>query len=161
MHFTLERPCHSEALMTKTGRPRYKLLPHMTDAYVEVHATTLAAVFEESAFAMFDVMTDPTAVKSEFTDHFEVVAHDRISLLHDWLEQLLLKFDLDGKVYSKFKVERIEEQNEDVRLVAKAQGGTFERGRHPAKVEIKAVTFHRMEVGATGNGYTARYILDL
>jgi SHS2 domain-containing protein len=159
--FTSECLCHSEALMTKTARPRYRLLPHMSDAYVEVHATTVVAVFEESAFAMFDVMTDPTAIKPEFTDCFEVVAHDRIALLHDWLEQLLLKFDLDGKVYSKFKVERIEEQNDDLRLVAKAQGGTFERGRHPAKVEIKAVTFHRMEVKATGNGYIARYILDL
>ena len=118
----------SKTLMPKQRRSRHKLLPHMTDAYVEVHAPTLAAVFEESAFAMFDVMTDPTAIKSEFTDQFEVTAHDRISLLHDWLEQLLLKFDLDGKVYSRFHVEKIEEQNENVRLVAEAQGGIFERG---------------------------------
>jgi SHS2 domain-containing protein len=110
---------------------------------------------------MFDVMTDPTAVKSEFTDQFDVTAHDQVSLLHDWLEQLLLKFDLDGKVYSRFHVEKIEEQNENVHLVAEAQGGIFVSGRHPAKVEIKAVTYHRMEVSAARKGYVARYILDL
>ena len=147
--------------MTKTGRPRYKLLPHMSDAYVEVHATTVAAVLEESAFAMFDVMTDPTAVKSEFTDHFEVVAHDRVSLLHDWLEQLLLKFDLEGKVYSKFKVESIEERNDDLCLVAKAQGGIFERGRHPAKVEIKAVTYHELKIEEKDGGFAATIIFDV
>ena len=159
--FTYERGCHAEALMTKQGRPRYRLLPHMADAYVEVHAPTLAGVFEESAFAMFDVMTDPTVIKLEFTDQFEVIAHDLVSLFHDWLEQLLLKFDLDGKVYSRFQMEKIEEPNGNVHLVAKAQGGIFERGRHPAKVEIKAVTYHRMEVRKAGRGYVARFILDL
>jgi SHS2 domain-containing protein len=133
----------------------------MTDAFVEVQAPTLAGVFEEAAFAMFDVMTDPTAIERSFVDQFEVTSHDEISLFHDWLEQLLLKFDLDGKVYSVFHVEKIDTQNENLCLAAKAQGGLFERGRHPAKVEIKAVTYHRMEVRATPEGYVARYILDL
>ena len=147
--------------MTKSGHLRYRLLPHMTDAFVEVQAPTLAGVFEEAAFAMFDVMTDPTAIERSFVDQFEVTSHDEISLFHDWLEQLLLKFDLDGKVYSVFHVEKIAPQNENLCLAAKAQGGLFERGRHPAKVEIKAVTYHRMEVRATPEGFVARYILDL
>jgi len=147
--------------MTKSGHLRYRLLPHMTDAFVEVQAPTLAGVFEEGAFAMFDIMTDPTAIERSFVDQFEVTSHDEISLFHDWLEQLLLKFDLDGKVYSVFHVEKINPQNENLYLAAKAQGGLFERGRHPAKVEIKAVTYHRMEVRATPEGYVARYILDL
>jgi len=159
--FTYERECPPRALMTKNGHRRYRLLPHMTDAYVEVQAPTLAGVFEEAAFAMFDVMTDPTLVERSLVDEFEVASHDDISLLHDWLEQLLLKFDLDGKVYSVFHVEKIEKRGGNLCLVAKAQGGLFERGRHPAKVEIKAVTYHRMEVGATSKGYVARYILDL
>ena len=133
----------------------------MTDAFVEVQAPTLAGVFEKAAFAMFDVMTDPTAIERSFVDQFEVTSHDEISLFHDWLEQLLLKFDLDGKVYSVFHVEKIDTQNENLCLAAEAQGGLFERGRHPAKVEIKAVTYHRMEVRATPEGYVARYILDL
>jgi SHS2 domain-containing protein len=133
----------------------------MTDAYVEVQASTLTATFEDAAFAMFDVMTDASAVGSELTDDFEVIAHDEISLLHDWLEQLLVKFDLEGKIYSRFEVEKIDTQNGDLRLVAKAHGGLFRRGTHPAKVEVKAVTYHRMEVRATGDGYVARYILDL
>ena len=159
--FTCERKCPAGVHMAKRERLRYKLLPHMTDAYVEVHARTLNAVFEEAAFAMFDVMTDPTAAKPEFTDAFEVAAHDQVSLLHDWLERLLLQFDLDGKVYSRFQVEKIEDRNGELCLVAKAQGSLFEKGRHPAKVEIKAVTYHRMEVRTTENGYVARYIVDL
>jgi len=147
--------------MTKQDRQQYKLLPHMGDAYIEVRAPNLAGVFERAAFAMFDVMTDPTAIKSEFTDQFEVTAHDRISLLHDWLEQLLVKFELDDKVYSTFQVEEIKEQDERGCLSAKARGGFFKRGHHPAKVEIKAVTYHRMEIVTTARGYVARYILDL
>ena len=73
----------------------------------------------------------------------------------------MLKFDLDGKVYSIFHVEKIKAQNGNLCLIAESQGGLFERGRHPAKVEIKAVTYHRMEVKQTRKGYVARYILDL
>jgi SHS2 domain-containing protein len=133
----------------------------MTDAYIEVQAPTLSAVFEDAAFAMFDVMTDPAAIAPEFTDQFDVTAHDEVALLHDWLEQLLLKFDLDGKVYSRFNVEKIETQNRNLHLVANARGGLFQSGRHPAKVEIKAVTYHRMEVKSIRKGYLVRYILDL
>ena len=147
--------------MKNQDRARYKLLPHMTDAYIEVQAATLTAVFEDAAFAMFDIMTNPAAVDLEFTDRVEVTAHDKVALLHDWLEQLLLKFDLDGKVYSRFHVEKIEAQDGNLRLAASAQGGLFQRGRHPAKVEIKAVTYHRMEVKTDAKGYLARYILDL
>lgn len=142
-------------------RPRYKLLPHTTDAYVEVQARTLKAAFENAAFAMFDIMTDPVAVGSDITDRFEVTTHDEISLLHDWLEQLLLNFDLDAKVYSRFNVEKIEAQDGGLHLAATAQGGLFQRGRHPGKVEVKAVTYHRMEVKKTSKGYLVRFILDL
>jgi len=147
--------------MRKESRPRYKLLPHTTDAYVEVHAPSLTGVFGAAAFAMFDVMTDPAAIKPEFTDQFDITAHDEVSLLHDWLEQLLLKFDLDGKVYSRFDVKKIETHNGELHLMAEAQGGIFQRGQHPAKVEVKAVTYHRMEVTSNRRGYVARYILDL
>ena len=133
----------------------------MSDAYVEVQAPTLNAAFEDAAYAMFDVMTNPAAVSVQFTDRFEITAHDQVSLLHDWLEELLLKFDLDGKVYSRFDVEKIETRKGDWRLVASAGGGLFQIGQHPAKVEIKAVTYHRMEVRATRKGYLARYVLDL
>jgi len=147
--------------MSAQRRRRYRLLPHTTDAYVEVRARSLNAAFEDAAFAMFDIMTDPLAVGTEFTDQFDVSAHDEVSLLHDWLEQLLLKFDLEGKVYSRFEIGKIESEKGGLRLVAKADGGIFRRGVHPAKVEVKAVTYHRMEVKPGGDGYVARYILDL
>jgi len=147
--------------MKRENRPRYKLLPHTTDAYVEVHAPSLTGVFEAAAFAMFDIMTDPAVINPEFTDQFDIRAHDEVSLLHDWLEQLLLKFELDGKVYSRFRVKKIQGCNGELRLMAEAKGGIFQRGRHPAKVEVKAVTYHRMEVTSDTRGYVARYILDL
>ena len=147
--------------MRKRDRRRYRLLPHTTDAYVEVRAPTMAAAFEDAAFAMFDIMTDPGAAGTEFTDSFDVASHDEIVLLHDWLEALLLRFDLDDRVYSEFHVEKIEKQDGNLHLTAKARGGLFLRGKHPAKVEIKAVTYHRMEVRTSKKGCIARYILDL
>ena len=148
--------------MREEGRgQRYRLLDHTADAYVEVSAPNMALAFEEAAFAMFDIMTDPVAVEVTFVDAVDVSAQDRVSLLHNWLEELLLRFDLHGKVYSSFLVERLEERDQSLHLLATAKGGLFERGKHPAKVEVKAVTYHRMEVKMSENACTVRYILDL
>jgi SHS2 domain-containing protein len=41
------------------------------------------------------------------------------------------------------------------------QGETWEEGRHPLTVAIKAVTYHGLEVRREAAGWRARVILDI
>ena len=141
--------------------PSYKFLPHTTDAYVQAKAATLEQAFEQAATALFDTMCDVNSISPELTEEVEVDGGDEVMLLYDWLESLLLKFELDRKVYSKFKVSPIKKSGEGFHAMAKMSGELYDRRKHGAKVEVKAVTHHKTEVVREGETTTVRFILDL
>lgn len=139
----------------------YKFLPHTTDAYVEAMAPTLEQAFEQAGTALFDTMCDVNSISPELTEEVEVDGGDEVMLLYDWLELLLLKFELSRKVYSKFKVSPIKQSGEGLRTRAKISGEGYDRRKHGAKVEVKAVTYHKMEVVRDYETTTVRFIMDL
>jgi len=94
-------------------------------------------------------------------EEIEVKGNDEVNLLFSWLETLLLKFELDGKVYSKFHVNRIMVGNEEMVATASISGEQYHKQKHGAKVEVKAVTYHKMEVIHEISSTTVRFILDL
>jgi len=140
---------------------RFEFLEHTSDAYVAAYGHSLEEAFENAALAMFEVMTDTSTVESKTTDSFQVEAHDEYALLYRWLETLLVKFEIDMKLYSRFKVAPIEKRGESLSFLATAQGETYLPGKHPARGEVKAVTYHRMEIETKLGSVSVRYILDL
>lgn len=141
--------------------PGYTFLPHTTDAYIQATGSTLEEAFQYAGMALFDTMCDLKAVSPRFVENLEVTGHDEIALLRNWLESLLLKFELEGKVFSKFKVTVSRRLSSRLQANAEIYGEGYDKRKHGAKVEVKAVTVHRMEVVRDGAAVTVRFILDL
>lgn len=139
----------------------YEFLEHTADAYIAAYGRDLAEAFENAATAMFDVMTEVEKVNVEVEDSVEVEGMDEHALLYSWLEELLAKTDINGILYSKFKVLDIEETPEGWRLKAKIWGQKFDPEKHPQKVGVKAVTYHRMEILKKKNKVALKFILDV
>ncbi len=133
----------------------------MTDAYIMASGRNLEESFQNAALAMFDTMTDVKDVEEKMKDEFQVEGFDECSLLYNWLESLLVKLDIDGRVYSRFHIKPIERSQGRLFLRADVYGETFDSSRHRRKVEVKAVTYHRMEVEKSQDGVCVKYILDL
>jgi SHS2 domain-containing protein len=142
-------------------KKRFKFLEHTADAYIEAYGETLEEAFENAAAAMTDVMTKLETVEAQTEENFMVKAQDEPALLYSWLEELLLEFELKGKLYSRFEVSGIEETSEGFRLHAKAWGEKYDPKKHPTKVGIKAATYHLMEILKEPDGVTVRFILDI
>lgn len=140
---------------------RFKFLEHTADAYVEAHGKDLEEAFENSALAMFHVMTDTRGVARRTEDAVQIEAADEQALLYSWLETLLVKFDTDETLYSEFKVEKIEKTPKGLRLKAKIWGEKFDPGKHLQKVGVKAATYHLMEIVRKDSSVTLRFILDI
>ena len=100
--------------MDKTGR--FEFLEHTADVYVAAHGKTLEEAFENAALAMFEVMTNVDKVNAEVEDNIEVEAEDEFALLYSWLETLLVNFETKNMLYSKFRIQGIEENSEGFRL---------------------------------------------
>ncbi len=140
---------------------KFELLPHTTDAFISAGGTSLEEVFENAALGMFDVMTDTTKIQPSRSEPVEVTGHDERELLYNWLETLLVRFETNQMVYSGFDVKRIERMNGLLRLTATISGEPFDRAKHPARVEVKAVTYHQMSIERKNGLVQARFILDL
>ena len=140
---------------------RFEFLEHTADLYIAAYGKSLEEAFENAACAMFEGMTDLTKVRPELEEFVQVDGYDEQALLYNWLEALLVKFDVSGKLYSRFKIERIEKTSSGFKLKAKIWGEPFEAGRHLSKVGVKAVTYHQMEIARQPNLVAVRFILDI
>ena len=139
----------------------FEFLEHMADAYIAAYGKDLAEAFESAALAMFAVMTEVEKVKAKVEDYVEVEAEDECALLYSWLEDLLVKSDINKMLYSKFEILNLEKTTEGFRLEAKIWGENFNPKIHPQKVGVKAVTYHRMEILKKPANVTVKFILDI
>ena len=142
-------------------KKRFEFLDHMADAFIAAYGANLAESFENAAVAMFEVMTDTALVDPRTQDAVEVEEHDKKALLYSWLEDLLVRSELNGMLYSKFKVLEIAWQGEVFRLDATIWGEPFDENKHKQKVGVKAVTYHRMEIVEKPGEVTLKFILDI
>jgi SHS2 domain-containing protein len=148
----------AESMAEKKG---FEFLEHTADAYIAAYGKNLAEAFENAAFAMFDVMTDLEKVSAKVKENVEVAAEDEYALLYSWLEALLVKFDVNKMLYSKFKVLDLNQTSVRFRLRAEVWGEKFNPKKHTQKVGVKAVTYHRMEIIKEPNKVTLKFILDI
>jgi SHS2 domain-containing protein len=139
----------------------FKFLEHTADAYVEAYGKSLEEAFENAAMASLDVMTEPEKVEVKIEDVLEVEAPDEYALLYSWLEEILVKFELTGKLYSRFKISSIEKTPVGWKLKAKAWGELYDPEKHPSKIGIKSITYHQMEIVKKTKSVIVRFILDV
>jgi len=143
------------------SRKGFKVLEHTADEYIMAYGASLEEAFESAALAMFEVMTDTKTVEPKDEEVIEVEAEDEVGLLYSWLESLLIKFDAEGKLYSKFKVREIEKKDKGFSLEATIWGEAYDPDKHPSRTDIKAVTYYRMEILKENNRVTVKFVLDI
>jgi SHS2 domain-containing protein len=137
----------------------YRFLDHMTDAVIEAYGETLEEAFENAAKGVNDTMFDLKTVRPDKEIKITAEGHDLYSLLFDWLDKVMLLLVADGIVTSKFSVKI--KQNNGYSLAGVARGEKLDLERHRYKVEIKAVTYHEMDIKQEKGKATVRFLLDL
>jgi SHS2 domain-containing protein len=149
--------------MAKTGKfeGKFEYLEHTADVYIAAHGTTMEEAFANAALAMFEVVTDTEKISPTHKNSLEVEAEDEYALLYSWLEALLVKFEVDGMLYSKFEVAPIKETRDGFRLKATVWGEKYNPEKHPQKTAVKAATYHQMEIIKETEKVTLMFILDI
>ncbi len=109
------------------------------------YGDSLEEAYQNAGLAMFNVMTDVKTVNCLEKKEFKIESEDLVSLLYDYLEELLYLFDVELLFFSKFDVS-IEKISEGFKLKCIAYGEKVNWSIHPRKSEVKAITFHKMEV---------------
>ena len=142
----------------------YRFLDHMTDAIIEAYGSTLDEAFENAAMALCDTMIDLKSVVPKEEFKFSAKGNDLYSLLFDWLDQVMLLLVADRIAMSQFSVKIKDHNNNNgggYLLEGIARGEPLDLERHHYKIEIKAVTYHEMEIKQEKDIFTAKFLLDL
>ncbi|MBN1861051.1 MAG: archease [Candidatus Thermoplasmatota archaeon] len=120
---------------------QYELIEHTADVGVKAYGSTLSEAFTHAAEGMFDIITDESTIELIGAYDIELEAPDLEQLLVDWLSQLLFLNGAFNLVFGKFEVVL-----SGIRLSARVFGETYDKKIHRMGVEIKAVTYHMLEV---------------
>ncbi len=140
---------------------KFEFLEHTADVYIRAHGKTMEEAYENAALAMFEVMTDTDKITQMQEETLEVEAEDQYALLYNWLEALLVKFETENMLYSKFQITNWEETDENFKFKAKIWGEKFDPQKHPQRVGVKAVTYHRMVIIRERDRVVLEFILDI
>jgi SHS2 domain-containing protein len=140
---------------------KYKFLEDraIADAAFEAEGKSLEELFEACAAATFEVMAETKTVEAKSEEKIQLKGDDLEELLFNWLAELIYLKDLKRSVFSKYKIKI--EKPDGYRLRASVWGEPVDAKRHKVKVDVKAVTYHLLEVKKTDDKWTAKVILDI
>lgn len=136
----------------------YKSLEHATDAIFEVNASNLEEAFVVAAKSVIETILDTSTIDETQEKTMTVLGKDLRYLLYNWLEEIIILTITDGFAAKTISVSL--EKNTEYKITAKFKGEKIDIKKHHFKVEIKAPTFHDMEIKQNGAIYM-RYLLDL
>ncbi len=139
----------------------FKFIDHTADIAVEISADNYADLFIAAASAWKDAVIEP------FTS--DAVEPCEIKLEESSIEELLVEFLSELNfllltkkwVFGKIKNISINKDGNLWKLSSTVLGNPFNNNKHNLKVEIKAVTFHQMDVKYIGGKYTTRIVFDI
>lgn len=136
---------------------KYRLIDHTADFGIHVFGKDCEDLFANAAFALFDLVTDISAVKGENKKKISVTGSDWPDLMVNWLRELLYLWAGNELLVKSAKVQKITASEINAILCYDA----YDPGRHVIKNEIKAVTYHQIQVTPTSRGWEARIIFDV
>jgi len=140
---------------------KFEFLEHTADVYIRAHGITMEEAYQNAALAMFETMTDSSKIAQTQQETLDVEAEDQYALLYNWLEALLVKFETENMLFSKFEITDWKETAESFKFKAKVWGEKFNPKKHPQKVGVKAVTYHLMVVIREPERVVLEFILDI
>lgn len=124
---------------------KYEYFEATADIGLRAYGNDMNEAFENAGLAIFNIISDTSLIIPERKIEFEVASEDDVSLLYDFLEELLFYHETEFMLFSRFDVEI----DEKFHLKALIYGEEIDWNRHERKTEIKAITFHKMEVNKT------------
>jgi SHS2 domain-containing protein len=136
---------------------RFEVLDHTADIGLIFHGGNLKALFENAGEAFFHLITDLRKVRPRTERRINIGGESLERLMVDWLNELLYLHDVENLLFKEFEVESVGEDG----LKAVVKGEPFQEGTHVIKTEVKAATYHRIEVRKEEGGWRAQIILDL
>jgi len=135
----------------------YRLTKRQSELAVRVTGNSQAELFANSAYALFDVMTDNIdTIEIKEKMPLEVEGADRDDLMINWMRELLYLYQGSGYLLKQFEIREVK----DTVVKAEVCGEKIDPDRHEIKQEIAAVAYQHGRMEKTGNQWIAQLVFE-
>jgi len=130
---------------------------HTGDIGFEVRAFDLVQLFHDAAEGLYEILVETLPPSGAEVESVELEEAAPDLLLRSFLSELLYRFLTRRVILVDFIAMSIGEG----RLRARGRVARFDQDRDGLRTELKAVTYHQLEVRRVGLGWKARVIFDV
>ena len=135
----------------------FSILEHPSDMGLEVWGPDLTEVFRQAALGLTSILVDPASVRDRERRTLDVKGSDNENLLVRWLSEILYLCDGADFLVSDVEIRTLEDSS----LKAILKGEKVDTRQHRFRMDVKAVTYHQLEIALDDNVWTARVYLDI
>ncbi len=135
----------------------YTVLDHTADLGILVQGSNIQDLFRKAALAMTQIMVSGNSVEKRNSLRLTLEGEDPEELMVHWLGEILYLFHGEKEVVVQIEINSIS----TLHLNATLATVPYNRDRHEILCEIKAVTFHQIEVTEKKGHWEAKVIFDL
>jgi len=137
--------------------PSYELIDHTADFGIRVCGSSAKDLFHNAALALMDQLVEAVAPRERQTRQLKIAGNDWPDLMVNWLREILYLWAGEEMLVRAIQIEALTPS----RLSAQLDAEVFSPQHHIIRTEIKAVTYHQIQVVDRGHCWEARIIFDI
>ena len=131
---------------------RFEEIEHTADWSIQVYGESLDALFKHAAEGMFSLLELQFESEQSQTRNIELSAIDSESLLVSWLEELLYLLESEAVAAMEYDLQVNEKY---------LRASVITRQIKSMKKDIKAVTYHELEIQKDDAGFQTTIVFDV
>ena len=143
--------------VVRTVEKPFEVIDHTADIGIVAYGADIKQVFANAALGLFNLMADLDDFKEGLQRELELSAEDVEVLLIEWLNELIYIFDVEHIIFKKFEIEKLT----STQIKARCFGEKMKPGQHKLKREIKAATYHMLQISKEDGTYKVQVIFDI
>lgn len=135
-------------------RKRFEILEHKADLKLRVFGGDLKKLFQNAVFALAVNQKGDSDFEGEsLKKEIKIESSNINNLLVDFLNEVLYLSDIEERVFPEIEFKKINEKG----LEAVASGYKYDN----LKIEIKAATYHGLEIKKENDEFVAEIVFDV
>ena len=135
----------------------YEFLDHTADVCVRVFGASFSELLKNAAHALMDLIVDRQSVRSALEVPFEIQGDTKEELLIKMLGEILYLNQADKLVFKDIEITNVAGS----RVSGMLYGEAFDALRHEPELDIKAATYHNLNIERVNDKLKADIVFDI
>jgi SHS2 domain-containing protein len=127
------------------------------DVGLKIFGKNLTEIFENASLGMFSLILEPFTPEDYITKELEYQSENNEEILFSLLSDLVYLLDVEGFVLHKISTKELGKFYFKFALV----GEKYSKSKHSFLMQIKAVTYHNLEIKKVGEYYQTDIVFDV